>query len=105
VDDGSAQGSATATVTVITPLAATQALTQQVQSFAKESSIAQTTPLLASIDAAAKQIERGNVTPAINELDALINKIGAAVISGRMSPDAAQQLTAMVQRIERVLRT
>jgi DNA/RNA endonuclease G (NUC1) len=105
VDDGSAHGSETTNITVVTPLAATQALAQQVQFFAKGSSIGQATPLLASIDAAAKQIERGNLTPAINELDALINKMGAAVISGRMSPDAAQQLTATVQRIQRVLRT
>jgi DNA/RNA endonuclease G (NUC1) len=105
VDDGGAHGSNTATVTVITPLAATQGLAQQVQSLAEGTSIVQVTPLLASINAAAKQIERGNVTPAINELDALINKMDAAVLSGRMSSDAAQQLTAMVRRIQRVLRT
>ena len=103
-DDGGASGSAPATVSVITPLAATQGLAQQVQLFVEAGAVAQPQPLLASIDAAAKQIQRGNVTPAVNELDALTNKIGAAVIAGRMSPDAAQQLTDTIHRIQSVLR-
>jgi hypothetical protein len=32
-----------------------------------------------------------------------VNKLNAEVISGRLSPDAAQQLTTMVARIQRVL--
>ena len=103
-DDGGANGAGTATVNVITPLAATQGLGQQVQLFAEAGSVAEPQPLLASIDAASKQIQRGNMTPAINELGALINKISAAVITGRLSPDAGQQLTAMIVRIQSVLR-
>jgi hypothetical protein len=103
-DDGGASGSALATVNVITPLAATQGLAQQVQLFVEAGAVALPQPLLASIDAAAKQVQRGNVIPAVNELDALANKIGAAVIAGRMSPDAAQQLMDTIRRIQSVLR-
>jgi hypothetical protein len=39
----------------------------------------------------------------VNELGAFVNKLTAAVLSGRMSPAAAQQLTEMAIRIERVL--
>jgi len=48
-------------------------------------------------------MQRGYNTPAVNELGALINKIDAAVMSGRMSPNAAQQVTDMVRRIQNVL--
>jgi hypothetical protein len=104
-DDGGASGSASATVNVITALAATQELAQRVQLFAEGGAVAQPQPLFASIDAAAKQMQRGNATAAMNELDALTNKIDAAVITGRMSPAAAQQLTDMIRRIESVVRS
>ncbi|HZI41931.1 MAG TPA: DNA/RNA non-specific endonuclease [Gemmatimonadaceae bacterium] len=105
VNDGGAYGSSAATVTVISPYAATQNLAGQVQILAAGGSIAepQVQPILASINAAAKQIQRGDNMPAINELGALINKINASVISGRMSTDAARQLTDMVRRIQNVL--
>jgi hypothetical protein len=45
----------------------------------------------------------GNNVPAVNELGAFVNKLDAALISGRMSVDAAKQLTAAATRIERVL--
>jgi len=104
-DDGNAAGSTTATVNVITPLAATQGVAQQLQILAEGGSIArqEVQPLLASLDAASKQIQRGDNVPAVNELAAFVNKLNAEVMSGRMSPDAAQQLTAMVVRIQRVL--
>ena len=104
-DDGNATGSAAATIRVITPLAATQGLSQQVQVLAEAGAIVaqQVQPLLASLDAASKQILRGYNGPAANELGAFVNKLNAAVMSGRMSPDAAQQLTAMATRIQRVL--
>ena len=104
-DDGGATGSSSATIRVITPLAATQGLAQQVQLLAEAGAIVgqQVQPLLASLDAASKQIQRGYNVPAVNELGAFTNKLNAAVMSGRMSPDAAQQLTAMATRIERVL--
>ncbi|HEY2375215.1 MAG TPA: DNA/RNA non-specific endonuclease [Gemmatimonadaceae bacterium] len=104
-DDGGAGGSSSSTVSVMTPFAATKEMSTQVQLLAESGAIAQPQPLFASIDAAAKQIQRGDMTPAFNELGALINKIGAAVISGRMSPEAAQQLTDMIHRIQNVLRT
>lgn len=104
-DDGGASGAASATVNVITPLAATKGLTQLVQLLVGAGAVAQPQPLLASIDAAAQQIQRGNATPAINELDALINKINAAAVTGRMSPDAGQQLTDTIRRIQGVLRS
>ena len=104
-DDGEATGSSSATIRVITPLAATQGLAQQVQLQAEAGAIVgqQVQPLLASLDAASKQIARGYNAPAANELGAFVNKLNAAVLSGRMSPNAAEQLTAMATRIERVL--
>jgi len=104
-DDGGATGTSSATIKVITPLAATQGLTQQVQILAEAGAIAgqQVQPLLASLDAASKQMQRGYNVPAANELGAFVNKLTAAVMSGRMSPDAAQQLTETVTRIQRVL--
>ena len=104
-DDGGATGSSSATIRVITPLTATHGLAQQVQVLAEAGAIVgqQVQPLLASLDAASKQIMRGNNVPAVNELGAFVNKLIAAVLSGRMSPDAAQQLTEMTTRIERVL--
>ena len=104
-DDGGATGSSSATIRVITPLAATQDLAQQVQLLAEAGAIVgqQVQPLLASLDAASKQIARGYNAPAANELGAFVNKLNAAVLSGRMSAHAAQQLTAMATRIERVL--
>jgi hypothetical protein len=110
-DDGNLLGAATGTVAVITPLAAVQGLAQQLQVLAESGALATLAadggqnirPLLASLDAAAKQIQRGNNIPAVNELGAFVNKINAEVISGRMSPDAAQPLTAMAMRIQRVL--
>jgi len=104
-DDGGATGTSSATIKVITPLAATQGLAQQVQILAEAGAIAgqQVQPLLASLDAASKQMQRGYNVPAANELGAFMNKLTAAVMSGRMSPDAAQQLTETVTRIQRVL--
>jgi len=104
-DDGGASGSSSATIRVITPLAATQGLAQQVQILAEAGAIVaqQVQPLLASLDAASKQMSRGYNAPAANELGAFVNKLNAAVLSGRMSPDAAQQLTTTATRIERVL--
>ena len=104
-DDGGATGTSSATIRVITPLVATQGLAQQVQLLAESGAIVgqQVQPLLASLDAASKQMSRGYNEPAANELGAFVNKLTAAVLSGRMSPDAAQQLTEMATRIERVL--
>ena len=105
VSDGGATGSSSAKIGVITPLAATRGLAQQVQLLAESGAIVgqQVQPLLASLDAASKQMSRGYNEPAANELGAFVNKLTAAVLSGRMSPNAAQQLTAMAARIERVL--
>ena len=104
-DDGGAAGASSATINVITPLAATRGLVQQVQLLAESGAIVdqQVQPLLASLDAASKQMLRGYNAPAANELGAFVNKLTAAVISGRMSPEAARQLTAMANRIARVL--
>jgi hypothetical protein len=90
---------------VVTPLTAVQGLGQQLQLFAESGALVpqEVNPLLASVDAASRQIQRGNNTPAINELGAFANKLNAAAMTGRMSPGAAQQLTAMVTRIQRVL--
>jgi len=105
VDDGSLQGAATATVTVQTPLAATQRLASSVQSFASAGAIVSqdAQPLLASLDAAQKQIARGNDQPALNELQAFINKVNAAAMTGRMTTAAATQLTDLASRIQRAL--
>jgi hypothetical protein len=104
-DDGGLQGSATATVTVQTPLAATQRLASNVQSFASAAAIVgqEVQPLLASLDAATKQIMRGNDQPAVNELGAFINKVNAAAMTGRMTTDAAAQLSALAVRVQRAL--
>jgi hypothetical protein len=118
VDDGGASGSASAAVSVITPLAAVQGLEDELQSFAQTGTVIEAAalagapaagggqnirPLLSSLDAAAKQIQRGNNVPAVNELGAFVNKLNAEVISGRLAPDACQQMTAMAVRIQRVL--
>lgn len=104
-DDGGATGTSSATIRIITPFAATQGLGHQVQLLAKDGAIVeqQVQPLLASLDAASKQIARGYNGPAANELGAFVNKLNAAVLSGRMSPEAAEQLTMTATRIERVL--
>ena len=104
-DDGGAKGQSSAAITVITPFTATQGLGQQVQILAEAGAIVgqQVQPLLASLDAASKQIQRGNNVPAANELGAFVNKLTAAVMSGRMSPEAAQQLSGMVPRIQHAL--
>jgi PKD repeat protein len=104
-DDGGASGTSTATVDVITPLAATRDLAQQVQALAEAGEIAQPRPLFASIDAAVNHLQRGENTPAANELRALLAKIAAETIAGRMSPDAARELSAIVLRLQIVLRT
>ena len=104
-DDGGAMGSAIASVNVVTPFAATQGLAQQLQLLAESGAVTpqEVRPLLASLDAASKQIQRGDDSSASNQLGAFANKLNAEVISGRMSADAAQQMTAMVVRIQRVL--
>jgi PKD repeat protein len=104
-DDGGATGTSTATINVISTFTATQGLAQQVQILAEAGAIVgqQVQPLLASLDAASKQIQRGNNGPAANELGAFVNKLTAAVVSGRMSSDAAQLLTTTATRIQRVL--
>ena len=104
-DDGGATGASSATIRVITPIAATRGLAQQVQLLAEAGAIVgqQVQPLLASLDAASKQMARGYNVPAANELGAFMNKLNAAVMSGRMSPEAAQQLTVMATRIQKVL--
>ena len=105
VDDGSLQGAASATVTVQTPLAATQRLASNVQSFANAGAIVsqEAQPLLASLDAAQRQIARGNDQPAMNELQAFINKVNAAGMTGRMTTEAAMQLTDLASRVQRAL--
>lgn len=104
-DDGGLYGSAAAAVTVQTPLAATQRLASDIQSFASAGAIVtqEMQPLLASLDAAQKQIMRGNDQPAMNELQAFINKVNAAGMTGRMTTDAATQLTDLASRIQRAL--
>jgi DNA/RNA endonuclease G (NUC1) len=106
VNDGFANATSIATINVITPFAAVQGMGQQVQVVAESGALVpqDVNPLLASLDAASRQIQRGNNIPAINELGAFANKLNAAAMSGRMSPDAAQPLTAMVIRIQQVLR-
>jgi hypothetical protein len=105
VSDGLESGMSRALIRVVTPLTAVQGFGQQLQLFAESGALVpqEVNPLLASVDAASRQIQRGNNTPAINELGAFANKLNAAAMTGRMSPGAAQQLTAMVTRIQRVL--
>ena len=104
-DDGGQSGAATVLVTVLTPLAATKDLGQQVQLLAESALLLSqdVQPLLASLDAATRQIQRGNTIAASNELGAFINKVTAGVLSGRTDSRAAQQLIGFAQRIQRAL--
>ena len=112
-DDGGKQGTSTATVTVETPLSATQDLIAEVQSLGQAQSIALAggsaaapqlvQPLLASLDAAVRQIQAGKNVPAANELGAFINKVNAAAMTGRLPVATAQQMTSLAARVQRAL--
>lgn len=104
-DDAGGRGTATATVSVQTAVAATQAVSHDVQALASAGEVrAQDAgPLLSTLDAAASQLERGNSSAAFNQLGATLNQVSAAERAGRMSPEVAQKLSAPVWRIRSVL--
>jgi hypothetical protein len=104
-DDAGGRGSATATVSVQTAVAATQAVANDVQvlTAAGELRPQDAGALVSTLDAAASQLQRGNTATAFNQLGASLNQVSAAERAGRMSPEVAQKLSAPVKRIRNVL--
>jgi hypothetical protein len=95
VDDGSASGSATLVLEVITPA---QAVAELIL-FVEESGLArnQKQPLLASLNAAAASFARCHIIPGINQLEAFQNKIDAQIKP--LNPALAEELFRISEEI------
>ena len=94
-DDAGLSGSATATVTVQSPAAATQTLQSMVTTALGASNSG---PFLSSLDAAVQSIAAGNATAAVGQLNAFIHKV-AAQSGKKISTADAITLTALANRI------
>ena len=104
-DDAGGQGSRAATVSVVTPAAATQSLIDRVTQLGAAGDFPRqlVTPLVAKLAAAMKQMERGNNTAALGPLGAFVNQVDAAVRSGRLATDVGVSLRGAAERIQAVL--
>jgi hypothetical protein len=98
-DDGTA-GSATTTVTVLTPAAALAKITALVSSQSGLNA-GQKNSLLAKLNAANDSAQRGNTGPACNQLNAFVNEVDADQKTGRISSGDAATMTDAARLTQR----
>jgi PKD repeat protein len=100
-DDGTA-GSATTTVTVLTPEAALAKLITFVQGVSGVNA-GQRNSLLAKLNAANDSLQRGNSNAACGQLNAFVNEVDADQKAGRLTNGDAGTMTDAARQIQRSL--
>jgi PKD repeat protein len=98
-DDDGVAGSATITVTVLTPAAALAKMSAYVSGLSGLNA-GQKNSLLAKLNAAADAAQRGNTGAACNQLNAFVNEVDADLKSGRMTSVDARTLTNAARQIQ-----
>jgi len=101
VSDGDDVSTASATVTVMTPvqgIAAAQALVQSLNAGGSLNN-GNANSLLVKLNAASASLKQGQAGAAVNQLEALLNDVDALVSSGRLSAADADALRVMVGRV------
>jgi PKD repeat protein len=100
-DDDRRPGIAQATVVVLTPAQAIQALSAFVDRLVASGGLelGNATSLKAKLDAALHQLGRGNVRAATNQLEAFLHEAAALEKVGRLESTAARRLTDDARRI------
>jgi hypothetical protein len=101
-DDDGVAGSATTTVTVLTPEAALAKLTTFVQGVSGLNA-GQKNSLLAKLNAAADSLQRGNSSAACGQLNAFANEVDADQKAGRLTSGDAGKMTDAARQIQRSL--
>ena len=101
-DDEEVAGSATTTVTVLTPAAALAKIADLV-SGQSGLNAAQKHSLLVKLNAAADAAERGNTGAACNQLNAFVNEVDADQKAGRISSGDATAMTNAARLTQRSL--
>src|SRR5260370_29046773 len=99
-DDDAMVGSASTTVTVLSPLQALAKIGNYLQGLTdlKEG---QKNSLQAKVDAAAAAYQRGDIGAACNQLNAFINEVDADQNSGRLTAADARNLTDLARLTQR----
>jgi DNA/RNA endonuclease G (NUC1) len=105
IADDDATATRTATVTVLTPVAALQNAAAIVAALEAAGTVdhGNATSLTQKLDAAIAALQSGNTIPARGQLGALLNEIDAMIQSGRLTPQAADPLRSLVDRVARVI--
>ncbi|MGH7701196.1 MAG: PKD domain-containing protein [Gemmatimonadales bacterium] len=104
-DDGG-EGAAQAQVSVMSSAQAIQAwLVGPIEQWVADGSVnrGNANALIVVLEAAMHQLDRGNPEAALNQLAAFVNQVEAAVRTGRLSADQAEQLLAAVQRVRQAV--
>ena len=99
-DDDGTPGSATATVTVLTPLQAIGKIGNYLQSLGDLSG-GQKNSLQVKLNAAANSYQRGDIGAACNQLNAFINEVDADLNGGRLTTGEAGTLTDAARLTQR----
>lgn len=100
-DDDAGAGTTSALVTVLSPAGGAQALGGVIQNLVSQGAIPANlaTPFLSSTDAAAASLASGNITAARGQLGAFLNKVEAAVKTGKISAAVGAELVAFAERV------
>jgi PKD repeat protein len=100
-DDDGGSGVSTARIVVLSPAGASTALSMTLDALVADGALpeALANSLTAPIDAATASLARGNTSAASGQLGAFVNRLDAAVRTGRMGPAVAASLKAYVDRI------
>jgi PKD repeat protein len=101
-DDDEVAGSATTTVTVLTPEAALAKLITFVQGVSGVNP-GQRNSLLAKLNAANDSLQRGNSNAACGQLNAFVNEVDADQKAGRLTSGDAGTMTDAARQIQRSL--
>jgi hypothetical protein len=101
-DDDGVAGSATTTVTVLTPEAALAKLITFVQGVSGVNA-GQRNSLLAKLNAANDSLQRGNSNAACGQLNAFVNEVDADQKAGRLTSGDAGTMTDAARQIQRSL--
>jgi hypothetical protein len=101
-DDDEVAGSATTTVTVLTPEAALAKLITFVQGVSGLNA-GQRNSLLAKLNAANDSLQRGNSNAACGQLNAFVNEVDADQKAGRLTSGDAGTMTNAARQIQRSL--
>jgi PKD repeat protein len=105
IADDDATSTRTATVTVLTPVAALQNAASIVAALEAAGTIngGDASALTQKLDAAIASLQSGNATAARGQLGAVLNEIDATIQSGRLTPQTADPLRSLVDRVVKSL--